>query len=144
MGKWTDEAMRLRPFYQKGAQSLSDDEALEVKGIYPEWEAGVSYTARKKVLHKGRLYRCLQAHTSQAGWEPDLTPALWTALDESHKGTIDDPIPAVSGMLYVKGLYYSEEGKIYLCIRQDTEEGTTLYALPSQLVGNYFEEVTGE
>ena len=22
-------------------------------------------------------YRCIQAHTSQEGWEPDITPALW-------------------------------------------------------------------
>ena len=141
MGKWTDAALKIRPLYQKGAQSLSDDEALEIKGIYPEWEAGVDYTSRKKVIDNGTLYRCTQAHTSQADWRPSATPALWTALDETHNGTITDPIPAVMGMLYKKDLYYSEGDKLYLCIRQDTPEGTTLYYLPSQLVGSYFEEV---
>ena len=139
MGKWTDAALKVRPLYQKGAQSLGDDEALEIKGIYPEWEAGVEYTSRKKVIDNGALYRCLQAHTSQADWRPSATPSLWTALDETHKGTINDPIPAIAGMLYVKGLYYIEHNTIYLCTRQDTPEGTTLYYLPSQLVGNYFE-----
>ena len=142
MGKRLDAAMEKKPILQKGAQSLGDEDALAIKGIYSEWEVDVDYTARKKVIDNGVLYRCLQAHTSQADRRPSLAPALWTALDETHKGTVDDPIPAIAGLLYKKDLYYSEGDKLYLCIRQDTPEGTTLYYLPSQLVGSYFEEVT--
>lgn len=44
------------------------------------WRAGAAYAAGAQVTHGGRTYRCLQAHTSQAGWEPPNVPALWRAL----------------------------------------------------------------
>lgn len=62
--------------------------------------------------------------------------------DETHAGTKEDPIPAVAGMEYEKGKYYSDGGKLYLMNRQGMNDGDkiTLYYLPSQLVGQYFEE----
>lgn len=142
MGKWTDEALRIKPLLQKGAQHLDDSEALEVKGIYAEWEVGIPVKVHDKYLYNDVLFRCRQAHTTQADWTPDATPAMWDILDEEHAGTIDDPIPAAVGMLYKLDLIYSEGEKLYRCIRQDTEEGTVLYYLPSALIGSYFEEVT--
>ena len=70
-------------------------------------------------------------------------PALWTAIDVTHAGTIDDPIPAVAGMEYVYGKYYIEGETIYICKRTGEAEGGTivLQFLPSQLVGQYFEIV---
>ncbi|MGZ3100272.1 dioxygenase family protein [Streptomyces sp. H62] len=41
------------------------------------WAAGRPYAAGDRVTHGGRSYRCLQAHTSMAGWEPPHVPALW-------------------------------------------------------------------
>ena len=93
----------------------------------------------------GGLYRCETAHKSVEGWNPSLTPALWTAVNVTHAGTLDDPIPAVMGMEFTYGLHYldPEDGKLYLCKRQGEAEGgkITLYFLPHQLVGQYFEEV---
>ena len=78
-----------------------------------------------------------------AVWTPDITPNLWTVIDVTHAGTIDDPIPAVAGMEYVYGKYYIEGKTIYLCKRTGEAEGGTivLQFLPSQLVGQYFEAV---
>lgn len=53
-----------------------------------------------------------------------------------------DPIPWTSGMTAHKGLYYTEDGKTYLCIREDAATGTELYYKISDLLGNYFEAVT--
>ncbi|MGP3981401.1 carbohydrate-binding protein [Streptomyces sp. KR80] len=44
---------------------------------YPAWAPGTPYTVDAQVSYDGRNYRCLQAHTSQTGWEPPNTPALW-------------------------------------------------------------------
>lgn len=44
------------------------------------WQAGASYAVGDEVEYGGQMYRCLQAHTSQAGWEPPNVPALWQAL----------------------------------------------------------------
>ena len=52
--------------------------------LFPPWIVGKSYATGDRVQHEGTLYKCVQAHTSQAEWTPPVTPALWTAvsLDE--------------------------------------------------------------
>lgn len=127
------------------AQNLTDVQALEVPELYERWEAGTAY-AQQHIVRRpgGRLYRCRQAHTSQAGWEPENTPALWAAVDKSGGGTLENPIPAVRGMEYQYGLYYRdpEDSKTYLCSRTGEEQGGTvvLQYLPHELVGQYFTE----
>ena len=46
----------------------------------PEWEAGVAYAVDDQVTYQEQTYRCQQAHTSQAGWEPPNAPALWEEI----------------------------------------------------------------
>ncbi|QYC38816.1 GlcNAc-binding protein A precursor [Nonomuraea coxensis DSM 45129] len=41
------------------------------------WRAGVAYAVGSTVTYNGLTYRCVQAHTSLAGWEPPNVPALW-------------------------------------------------------------------
>lgn len=64
------------------AESLSDAEALDVAAIYPTWSSkiGQAVTTGERLWYDGKLYKCVQAHTTQAGWEPDKTPALWTEV----------------------------------------------------------------
>ncbi|MBQ4629011.1 MAG: ABC transporter permease subunit, partial [Clostridia bacterium] len=90
------------------------------------------------------LYKVIdgQSHTSQSGWEPENAPSVWLAIDETHEGIFNDPIPAVSGMNYEKDKYYVYNGTLYLCIRQDSEDGTVLQFTPDQLVGQFFEIVS--
>lgn len=130
------------------AQNLTDAQALEVPELYEQWAAGTAYDGEgePQIVRRpgGQLYRCRQAHTSQAGWEPENTPAMWTAIDQTHAGTLEDPIPAARGMEYQYGLYYldPEDSKTYLCSRTGEEQGGTvvLQYLPHELVGQYFEE----
>lgn len=56
---------------------LTDEQAEAVTGMYPEWEVDISYAAGERIKYNSKLYRCVQAHTSQIGWEPPVTPALW-------------------------------------------------------------------
>ena len=60
--------------------TVDDQTALRMLEFYPEWEAGVDYTAEYKVQRSGKLWRCLQAHTSQDGLEPDSAPSLWAKV----------------------------------------------------------------
>ncbi|MEV7795792.1 carbohydrate-binding protein [Streptomyces sp. NPDC087512] len=41
------------------------------------WAPGRAYAAGDRVTYGSAAYRCLQAHTSMAGWEPPNVPALW-------------------------------------------------------------------
>ena len=126
------------------AQNLTDVQALEVPELYERWEAGTAY-AQQHIVRRpgGRLYRCRQAHTSQAGWEPENTPALWAVLANGEAGTQDDPITAARGMEYTYGLYYRdpEDGKTYLCTRTGEADGgkIVLQYLPHELIGHYFQ-----
>ena len=60
--------------------NLDDTVALEVAALYPAWAPGVSYAVDERVQYGEKLYRCVQAHTSQADWTPDAVPALWTEV----------------------------------------------------------------
>ena len=75
-----EKARALRPYMEKASGSLSDEDALEAVELFPSWEADTEYAADQRVRYGGKLYRCVQSHTSQAGWEPDKTPALWTEV----------------------------------------------------------------
>lgn len=80
------ELLKIRRMIEKAAVSLTDDDALETPELFPEWAIGISVTAGDRYRYDGKLYRCNQAHTTQADWAPDATPALWT--DVAEPGTI--------------------------------------------------------
>lgn len=138
-----EQAKTIRVDMDSAGAVLTDEQALESMNLYQLWEIGVAYAVNDRRRHKDRLYKCAQAHTSQADWTPNAVPALWTVIDVEHAGTIDDPIPAVSGMEYIKGKYYIENDVIYLMNREGMADGETivLHYVPSQLVGQYFEVV---
>ena len=130
--------------FLKAARLTADDQtALTGMELYPTWAVGIAVAKDSRYQFNGKLYKCIQAHTTQADWTPDVTPALWTVIDVTHAGTIDDPIPAVAGMEYVYGKYYIEGETVYICKRTGEAEGGTivLQFLPSALVGQYFEVV---
>ena len=75
-----EKARALRPLIEKAAISLSDEDAIGCVELFPAWAADVAYTADERIRYGDKLYRCVQAHTSQADWTPDATPALWTEV----------------------------------------------------------------
>jgi hypothetical protein len=75
-----EKARALRPMIEKAAVSLDDEDALEAVELFKSWYSGIAYLADERVQYNGKLYRCVQAHTSQADWGPDRTPALWAEV----------------------------------------------------------------
>lgn len=70
------------------AQSLTDEQALTVKDIYPVWDGnGVSYQKDFYLTYNEELYKVLQAHTSQADWAPDAAPSLFAKVLPGQGGT---------------------------------------------------------
>lgn len=114
---YQDEARRLRPLVEKAAESLSDEDALEAVELFPAWAAGVEYAVDVRVRYADTLYRCEQAHTSQAGWEPPNVPALWTEVAEP--GTIPvwrQPSGAQDAYMIGDLVHYPDEnGPVYRC-----------------------------
>ena len=77
-----ERARQLRRMIETASTFLTDSEALEAVELFPNWAIGTAYKVGIRVRYNGQLYRCEQAHTSQADWTPDATPALWTAVAE--------------------------------------------------------------
>ena len=72
--------LALRALIEKAAVSLPDEDALDGVELFPAWEIERLCKVDERLRYGGKLYRCVQAHTSQTGWEPDKTPALWTEV----------------------------------------------------------------
>ena len=79
------EAVRINLQAQKA--SLTDAQIMATSTLWPAWSAdGVQYAVDDIVSHGTRLYRCEQAHTSQADWTPDTAASLWSAIDIAGDG----------------------------------------------------------
>lgn len=146
MGKYLEAALRVKPILQKAVQSLNDADALQVMGIYPTWaelvELGsVTAEAGYKFAHEGKMYKCVNANpTFQESWIPgEGTESIYTRIDETHAGTLEDPIPYDGNMELVNGLYYSQGGVKYKCIR---DTGIPVHNALADLVGIYVETVS--
>ena len=120
--------------------AVDDQTALRMAAFYPEWAEGQACAAGYKVQHGGRLWRCLQAHTAQTGWEPENAASLWEQICETHDGTKYDPIPYSGNMALESGKYYTQSGMTYLCSRDTVNP---VYNALSELVGIYVEVVNG-
>lgn len=86
-----DEYERTRPLtaeevtallikQQINTLAVDDNTALRMVEFYPEWASGMDYSTGYKVQRSGKLWRCLQDHTSQDGWEPENAPSLWAKV----------------------------------------------------------------
>ena len=108
------ELFKIREIIEKASASLEDADALDAVELFPLWAVGVAYSVGERVQYDGKLYKVVQAHTSQADWTPDAVPALFTEVakpgeipvwkqptgaqdaynkgDKVHYPTADDPV----------------------------------------------------
>ena len=136
-----EEVTHLLIAKQINTLDVDDQTAVRMTEFYPAWESGQAYTAGYKVQYGGKLWRCIQAHTSQGSWVPSTdTASLWERIDETHTGDQYDPIPYEGNMALTAGLYYTQGGVTYLCTR---DTGIAVYNALSELVGLYVEEMQG-
>ena len=106
-------ARKLRTLLELAVQSLQPADALEGVELFPTWKTGTAYNVDFKVRHGGILYACLQAHTSQAGWEPGAAPSLWATVLIPDPDVIPDWEQPDSTNAYKKGDKVRFDGKIY-------------------------------
>ena len=135
-----DEVAAMLVRQQINTLTVDDQTALRMAAFYPEWAEGQACAAGYKAQRGGKLWRCLQAHTAQTGWEPENAASLWEQICEAHDGTKYDPIPYDGNMALESGKYYTQSGMTYLCSRDTVNP---VYNALSELVGIYVEVVNG-
>lgn len=135
-----EKARALRPLIEKAAVSLSDADALEAVDLFPAWAVGIDYAVDQRIRYEDKLYRVVQAHTSQEDWKPDSTPALYAEVEKPAEGdSPDSPIAYNGNMELFSGKYYSQDGVVYRCFR---DTGIPVYNALRDLVDLYVEVVT--
>lgn len=110
-----EEAKRLRRLIEMMAESLDDDTAEANVNVFPKWEVGMFYEVGKKVRYEDVLYKCIQEHTSQADWTPDVAVSLFV---RNHQQDPEDEYPewvqpTGSHDAYMTGDKVTYEGKHY-------------------------------
>ena len=85
--------------------------ASENASLFLEWNEKSSFTLNELRERDGKLYKCLQAHTGQAGWEPENTPALWKLLGMDESGIPYWVQPISQADSYMTGAEVMDEGK---------------------------------
>lgn len=107
-------AMKLRPYIEKAAISLSDEDALEAKELYPQWSGdSVNYVPDMRVRYDGILYKVLQTHISQEAWTPTAAPSLFAKVLIPDPDVIPDWEQPDSTNPYMMGDKVRFNGKIY-------------------------------
>lgn len=133
-----EEVSRMVITAQINTLTVDDNTALRMVEFYPEWMPGVSCDVGYKTKRNGKLWKCLQAHTAQPGWEPENAASLWTEICEVHSGTEEDPIPYNGNMELMEGLYYYQNYALHRCIRST---GQPVHQPLAELAGLYTEPV---
>lgn len=136
-----DEVSAMLIKQQINTLAVDDQTALRMIAFYPDWENGKAYAAGDKLVSGGKLYKVLQAHTSQSTCAPGAagTESLYARIDEEHDGTQYDPIPYEGNMALENGKYYTQGGVLYKCTR---DTGNPVYNTLAELVGIYVEVAT--
>ncbi len=125
-----DKARALRPIIEKAVSAtLSDTEALEAVSLFPAWASGKSYAADDRVKYDGNLYKCLQAHTSQADWIPTAAHSLWAKVLIPDPGKISPWEQPDSTNPYMAGDKVTHNGKMWVSTIDNNvwEPGTVEY-----------------
>lgn len=133
-----DEVSAMLIKQQINTLTVDDQTALRMIAFYPDWEIDKVYAAGYKLVSGGKLWKVLQAHTSQSTWVPGAagTESLYARIDEEHDGTQYDPIPYEGNMALENGKYYTQGGVLYKCTR---DTGNPVYNTLAELVGIYVE-----
>ena len=86
--------------------------ATEHADLFEAWVTDKDYAVGKIVTRpNGNLYKCVQAHRSQAGWEPENTPALWNKIGDPAEEYPEWSQPLGAHDAYPLGAKVSHNGK---------------------------------
>lgn len=79
-----EEAIKFRKKIESAAVLLDDEAALDSIELFPSWKEDITVTAGERYKYNEKLYKVIQAHTTQSDWTPDISKSLFTevSIDE--------------------------------------------------------------
>lgn len=131
----------MRAMVQPQLLTLSDDEAVKVKALHDPWASKIGKEIKKdnKVYYDDKLFKARQDINPVLENQPPGkgTESLYEEINETHAGTLEDPIPYNNNMKLEEGKYYIQDSITYLCTRNTD---IAVYADLKDLVGIYVEQ----
>lgn len=91
--------------------AIDDVTAGEHPEMFAEWEPEVTYTPGNIRRYGEQLYRCLQSHTSQPDWTPDVAVSLWAKIADPAEEWPEWAQPVGAHDAYNNGDKVSHNGK---------------------------------
>lgn len=95
-------------------EAVPDDIAYSVPDLYAAWKTDTAYAVGDRVLFGGKVYKCLQAHTSQETWTPTDAVSLWAEVLNPDPEVIPEWVQPESTNPYMKGDKVRHNGKVWV------------------------------
>lgn len=110
------QAEKYRQLINKASVSLSDEDAAYAPMLFKYWKPETPYAIGERVCYAedGKLYKVLQAHTSQSTWTPDVTPSLYAEVLIPDPGVIPEWVQPSSTNPYMIGDKVRHNEKIWV------------------------------
>ena len=111
---------KFKQLFRDKVEEQDDNAALENIELFPTWESMIGKEIKKdeRYYYDKALWKVVQTHTAQNNWNPRVAASLFTQVVKggADEGTLENPIPFSLNMELVEGLYYLDNGVVYLCI----------------------------
>ena len=108
------QVKQFRKLLEMAADAAPDAKIAEIPAFVEKWRVGVAYPVGKRLSYKDVVYKVLQAHTSQAGWEPDVAVSLFAKVLIPDPGVIPEWEQPGSTNPYMRGDKVRHNGKTWV------------------------------
>jgi hypothetical protein len=103
---------------------LTDAELLSIQPALEGrlWQPGIEVKVGDVYTFGAFLWRCLQEHTTQGTWTPDLVPSLWHKVEVISEDTVR---VWEAGIDYIVGdevAYPDADGTLFTCLQAHTAQ----------------------
>lgn len=105
-----EQAVKLRKLIEKMSADLTDEDAYTAPQLFPAWKL-TTYTTGDRVQYQDKLYKCIQAHTAQSDWTPDVAVSLWVEVTDPSVEYPEWKQPTGAQDAYAKGAKVSHNEK---------------------------------
>lgn len=103
--------------YSVANDGVTDEELLTMRAATPEWKPGMTLAVGDTVMHGGSMFVVIQAHTTQAGWEPGTATQSLFRRVQPEGSTEWQPDTD-----YATGAECTYEGSAYTCLQGHTSQ----------------------
>lgn len=100
----------FRSKVEAASQTIADENVESCVALFPHWNEESEYEVGYRVQYDGVVYKCIQAHSAQAQWNPVDAVSLWAKVLNDEIKPWERPD---STNTYMNGDRVTFDGKTY-------------------------------